>query len=287
MPKSSFFTGRVAVIATMHRKETVITPLVEAALGVTTLVPAEFDTNCFGTFTREIKRPADQLTTARLKAEAALDLTGETLAISSEGSFGPHPQMPFIASNLELVLLRDRQQQLEIVGEHLSTKTNYQSQTVHTLEDALSFAESVGFPDHGLVVMPSASRNSPDSVFKGITTEARLVEAFTLTLEQSPNRKVHIETDMRALYNPTRMEAIAQATEDLIRVTEQRCPQCDRPGFRIVKHEPGLPCGLCGTPTLLTLSVLYRCQSCQFEQRQHFPDSLQFADPGQCPYCNP
>ncbi len=287
MVESSFFVGRVAVIATMHRKETAIAPLIEAALGVTTLVPSEFDTNRFGTFTRETKRPADQLTTARLKAEAALELTGETLAIASEGSFGPHPQIPFIASNRELVLLCDRQQQLEIVGECLSTQTNYQSQTIHSLEEALTFAESVGFPEHGLVVMPAASGNPPDAIFKGITTKARLAEAVELVLDRAPERQAHIETDMRALYNPTRMDAIAQATQELIRVIKQRCPQCDCPGFRIVKHNPGLPCSLCSTPTLLTLSVMYRCQRCQFEQHQFFPNSLRSADPGQCPYCNP
>ena len=287
MSESSFFAGRVAVIATMHRKETAIAPLLESAWGVKTLVPAEFDTNRFGTFTREVNRPADQLTTARLKAKAALELTGETLAIASEGSFGPHPQLPFMACNRELVVLLDSQQQLEIVGECLATKTNYQSQTIRTPSEALAFAESVGFPEHGLVIMPSASGNLPEAIVKGITTEARLVEAVKLALEQSPSKNAHIETDMRALYNPTRMEAIAHATEDLIRVAEQRCPQCDCPGFRVVKHEPGLPCGLCGTPTLLTLSVLYQCQRCQFEQRQPFPDALEFADPGQCPYCNP
>lgn len=287
MSKASFFAGRVAVIATMHRKETAIAPLVEAAWGVTTRVPAEFDTNCFGTFTRETKRPADQLTTARLKAEAALALTGETLAIASEGSFGPHPQIPFIASNRELVLLCDRQQQIEIVGECLSTQTNYQSQTVRSFEEALTFAESIGFPEHGVVVMPTADNNPPDVIFKGITTEAGLAEAVERAFDQAPDRKAHIETDMRALYNPTRMTAIAQATQDLIRLVEQRCPQCDCPGFRIVKYNPGLPCSLCKTPTLLTLSVLYRCQRCQFEKYQFFPNSLQSADPGQCPYCNP
>ncbi|MEB3336169.1 MAG: DUF6671 family protein, partial [Leptolyngbyaceae bacterium] len=119
MGQSLLFADRVAVIATMHHKETVIAPILEQELGVKAIVPQNFDTDALGTFTREIERPADQVSTARLKAEQALDLTGETLAIASEGSFGPHPQMPFVACNREIVLLLDRLNELEIVGQVL------------------------------------------------------------------------------------------------------------------------------------------------------------------------
>ena len=286
-----FFADRVAVIATMHHKEKAIAPLVESALGVKTFVPNSFDTDALGTFTREIERPADQLETARLKAKAALELTGETLAIASEGSFGPHPQIPFVACNRELVLLYDLEHQLEIVGEVLSTETNYQSQTVGSPEEAIAFAQSVGFPEHGLVVMLAAEsrterRDGPTAaVAKGITEEADLIQAVMLALEQSSEQKAHVETDMRALYNPTRMRAIAQATQDLIAQAAHHCPNCDYPGFTIAQRFPGLPCSLCGAATLLTRSVLYRCQHCQFQQDR--PESIQFADPAHCFYCNP
>ncbi|EDX87265.1 hypothetical protein S7335_4973 [Synechococcus sp. PCC 7335] len=300
MPAPSFFTNRVAVIATMHRKEQVIAPLVESALGVKTLIPTNFNTDNFGTFTRETKRPADQLTTARLKAKAALKLSGKTLAIASEGSFGPHPQLPFAACNRELVLLYDLEHELEIVGEQLSTETNYQSQTVSSPEEALAFASSVGFPEHGLVVMRVASTEHEtdqeagrptETVAKGITVAADLIQAVTLALEQSVDRKAHVETDMRALYNPTRMDAIAQATIDLIKKATHLCPRCHYPGFVITQRFPGLPCSLCGAATLLTRSVRYSCQHCQFQQDQPSPDlppgSPPFADPAHCFYCNP
>lgn len=284
---SLFFANRTVVIATMHRKEQAIAPLLSAALGVKTRVPEHFDTDALGTFTREVDRPADQLTTARLKAEAALDLTGETLAIASEGSFGPHPQIPFVACDRELVLLCDRTYSLEIIGEHISTETNYRSQTIHSVAEALTFAQAVGFPEHGIIVMPFADRNSKEAVAKGIITVAALKDAVARVLSLSAERKAHIETDMRALYNPTRMKAIAQATQDLIQKIQQLCPQCHFPGFSIVQRRPGLACQLCGSPTLLTLSVLYRCQHCQFQQSQSFPDAIQFADPMRCFYCNP
>ncbi|MEO1070551.1 MAG: DUF6671 family protein, partial [Cyanobacteria bacterium J06638_6] len=209
-----FFAGRVAVLATMHRKEAAIAPQLEAQLGVTVTVPPGFDTDAFGTFTGDIKRPSDQLTTARLKAAAALRQTGESLAIASEGSFGPHPQIPFVACDRELVLLIDRQHQLEIVGECLSTDTNYHSQVIHSLKEALAFAESVGFPWHGLVIKGGEA----DRILgKGITDADKLLDVVEQALSQSPPSTARIETDMRALYNPTRMAVIAQATEDLVR----------------------------------------------------------------------
>ncbi|WP_035994695.1 DUF6671 family protein [Leptolyngbya sp. KIOST-1] len=282
MAELDLFAGRVAVLATMHRKEQAIAPRLETHLGVRVSVPSGFNTDAFGTFTNDIQRPADQLNTARLKAEAALRHTGETLAIASEGSFGPHPQIPFVPCDRELVLLCDREHQLEIVGEALTTTTNYRHQTVRSPAEALTFAEAVSFPSHGLVV-----KTEPAGIIvaKGITSVAELVAAVEQALDQSPT--AHLETDMRALYNPTRMQAIAQATDDLLRAIAQTCPTCHYPGFAVVKRFPGRPCGLCGTPTLLTLSVLYQCQHCQLQQTAPAPDAPLTADPSQCPYCNP
>lgn len=279
-----FFAGRVAVLATMHRKEAAIAPQLETKLGVRVTVPPAFDTDVFGTFTGDVKRPADQLTTARLKAEAALGQTGESLAIASEGSFGPHPQLPFVACDRELVLLIDRQHQLEIVGECLSTDTNHRSQVIHSSEEALAFAETAGFPQHGLVVKAEAT----DQILgKGITDQDSLLAQVEAALSQSSHRAARLETDMRALYNPTRMAVIAQAAEDLVRAIAQDCPDCGCPGFGPVKQFPGLPCSLCGTPTLLTLARLFRCQRCQFEQRLPGDHGFSAADPSYCPYCNP
>ncbi|PSR15388.1 hypothetical protein C8255_23040 [filamentous cyanobacterium CCP3] len=280
-----FFANRVAMLATMHRKEQAIAPLLESHLGVNVAVPSDFDTDAFGTFAGDIKRPSDQLTTARLKAAAVLRQTGESLAIASEGSFGPHPQIPFVACDRELVLLIDRTHQLEIVGEYLSTDTNYRSQIIHSPADALAFAESVGFPQHGLVV--KSGEADEHILGKGITDADKLLALVEVALGQSPHRAARLETDMRALYNPTRMAVIAQATEDLVRAIARSCPDCGCPGFSAVKQFPGLPCSLCGTPTLLTLAQLYRCQRCPFEQRLPGDHGFSTADPSYCPYCNP
>ncbi len=283
----SFFQNRIAVLATMHRKEEAIAPILEKEIGVQVVVPSDFDTDQFGTFTRDRDRPGTQLEAARLKAEKVLELTGETLAIASEGSFAPHPSFPAIPCNRELVLLLDRQNNLEIVGWEISTETNYSHATIQSLEEALQFARQAEFPTHGLVVMMHQSSKTPEEIFKGITTEAELEAAVMAVLERSANGRIHIETDMRAHQNPTRMGVIAKATMNLIQAIQRACPVCSTPGFELVEHRPGLLCELCGSPTNLTRVAVYHCKTCGSQQDILYPDGIQMADPTYCNFCNP
>ena len=279
------FRDRIGVIATMHRKEEVMAPLLENQLGVQLVIPHTLDTDTFGTFTRDIKRPGDQVCTARLKAEAAMSSTGLSLAFASEGSFGPHPVLPYLPYNREIVMLVDRDQELEVMGQTFSTETNYRQTQVTDLKAALAFAQKIGFPTHGLIAMPDPNSTSPTELFKGITTEVQLIEIVTDLLKKFG--QVHLETDMRAMYNPTRMKVIAQATQDLIRKLNQCCPDCGYPGFDITEQKVGLPCALCHAPTQLALTAVQQCQKCGFSQIIYFPNGEKVADPAQCAYCNP
>ena len=281
----TFFANRVGVLATMHRKEKAIAPILEQELGIKLQIPENFNTDRFGTFTRDRDRLGDQRSTARLKAASALELTGESLAIASEGSFGPHPGFPMIACNCELIILVDRFHNLEIFGQEISLETNYRHTTVCSLEEAQIFAQTIGFPEHGLVVMPHASTKNPNEIVKGIVSEAQLLTVVTEALRRSPT--LHLETDMRALYNPTRMNVIAKATNNLVTAIQSTCPNCAYPGFEPVEYQPGLPCALCHFPTALTRVAIHYCQHCGFRQEKLFPDGIEAADPAQCPYCNP
>lgn len=285
--ESPLLQGRVAILATMHRKEQVMAPLLEQEFGVKIRVPENFNTDLFGTFTREIQRPGTQRDAARLKAEKALALTGETLAFASEGSFGPHPALPYLPANRELVLLLDTENQLELIGESLSTETNYRQQWISSVEEGLEFAEKIGFPEHGLVIKNQENDSDPSQIVKGIITEDRLITTVTKKLKNSATGKIWLETDMRAMYNATRLKNIEQATLDLIQKFNHRCPQCQWPGFEITARKPGLPCSLCEWPTSLTRSVIYQCHHCGFTQENLFPDGRETADPVGCAYCNP
>ncbi|HIK27857.1 MAG TPA: hypothetical protein IGR89_07260 [Oscillatoriaceae cyanobacterium M7585_C2015_266] len=282
-----FFASRVGVLATKHQKERVIAPIMERELNVRIIVPADFDTDVFGTFTREVKRTGTQIEAARLKAKKALEITGETLAIASEGTFGPHPVFPYIPHNLEIVLLLDTENNIEIIGEEFSTETNYSHELVKSVEEGFNFAKKVGFPEHGIVVIIGEPEEGKGEIIKGIVREEKLFEVLEYALKKSPDGRVHIETDMRAMYNPTRMKNIEKATLDLIKKINQICPQCGCPGFDVVERKKGLPCALCHLPTQLTRSLVYKCKKCGFSKEELFPDGREYAEPAQCHYCNP
>lgn len=269
----------------MHQKEAVITPLLTEALGCSTVVPPRFNTDTLGTFTREIERQGSQLDAARAKARAALEITGETLAIASEGSFGPHPQLPWVAANSELVLLLDLHHGFEVHATQISLDTNYAQRQVATLDEAVAFADQVLFPSHGLVLSSSAH---PDAArVKGIQSWDVLKQVFARMKAMAPTGQVHIETDMRAMHNPSRMQVIHQATEQLIQKLQQTCPVCNTPGFSVIEIIAGLPCQWCSTPTSLPLHEVLGCQRCDHQVTRTPPQGPALADPGSCPVCNP
>ncbi|MBD2362541.1 hypothetical protein H6G36_15340 [Anabaena minutissima FACHB-250] len=287
MEYQELFSDRLAVIATMHHKEKVIAPLLEQELGIRAIVPQGFNTDIFGTFTREIKRPGTQIAAAKLKAEKALEITGETLAIASEGSFNPHPIIPYIYANLEIVIFLDKANNLEIIGEEFSTETNFNHQVVKSLAEAYEFAYKIGFPEHGICLWFEVSENRHSEIIKGINTEENFLKAVNFALENSYKNEINLEPDMRAIYNPIRMKNIEKATRNLLQKITNCCPKCQTPGFEVTERIPGLPCELCHTPTTLTHVAIYQCKKCGFRQEQLFPHGQEFANPAQCMYCNP
>ncbi len=276
-----------AVLATMHQKERAIAPVFFQELGMTVTVLPDFNSDRFGTFTRDISRTGTQIEAARLKVQAVFEQTDTTVAIASEGAFFPHPVLPFVACDREIVLLADRDVGVEIIGQVLSTDTNYSHATVHSVEEALEFATSAAFPSHGLVVMPAPEGCDAQAIYKGICTHPDLIDAVAATLQTSPSQTAHLETDMRAMHNPTRMGVIADAARDLVTKIRQCCPSCGCPGFDVVERRPGLPCALCGLPTELIRVALYQCPKCRHTEEILYPDGETVADPGRCWNCNP
>ncbi|GEN49393.1 DUF6671 family protein [Alkalibacterium pelagium] len=283
----AFFKGRRAVLATMHKKEQVIAPVMENELGIHIQVPEGFDSDRYGTFTGEVERTGNQLEAARLKAEAAMELTGCPLAVSSEGSFGPHPMIPFLPCNREVVMLVDKDQNLEVFGTAITTRTYFKHKVISSFEEAYRFAESVEFPDTGIVVKVKEQSVDPDEMTKGITSTDQLKEAVQKALTKSSDGTIFIETDVRAMHNPKRMKNIEAATRDLVKNILSTCPACEWPGYKAVSSKKGLPCEWCRQPTELTLSLQYECTKCGYNEEQYYPEGIEQADPGQCSYCNP
>jgi len=281
----AFFAGRTGVLATMHSKEQVIVPLLSQALGITLTVPQDFDTDRFGTFTGDVPREGSQVLALRAKAFAATEKYGLTIGVASEGSFSPHPLLPFATLNLELVMLLDREKQIELLGEAATTETNYARRAVKSFAEALEFAYQSGFPEHGLVVKVNELYNHPEDLAKGLNTEAHLEQAVELALAKSTAGQIFVETDMRAHFNPLRMRCIAEATRNLVDKVYNLCPTCGWPG-RIRTLVRGLPCSLCGEATEEVQGVAHNCSHCGHSAYEADPNRLT-ADPSRCPSCNP
>lgn len=277
------FAQRKLLIATKHEKEKVIAPILEKELGVQCFVVPSLDTDLLGTFTGEIERQNDPLTTARRKCLLGIELANCDLAVSSEGSFGPHPSIFFASADDEILCLVDQKNQLEIVVRHLSTDTNFRGQQIKTEEQLWAFAQKCQFPSHGLIIRKTSDDHT--GLVKGITDESVLLNTFRHFI--SEYQSAYVETDMRALFNPTRMKVIEEAAFKLVDKIKSCCPSCQTPGFGVTEVKSGLPCAQCRFPTRSTLSHIYTCTKCGFSSEKKFPHDKHHEDPTYCDMCNP
>ena len=277
------FQGRNLLIATKHEKEKVIAPILESQLGVKCFVASEFDTDELGTFTGEIERKGDPITTARNKCLIGMDLMDCDLAIASEGSFGSHPTIFFAPADDEFLLLIDKKNNIEISVRELSLETNFNGSEIKTKEELQEFATKSNFPSHGLILRKS--KEELEEITKGIIDEKLLNSTFFKLIKNYGT--AYIETDMRAMFNPSRMKVIEKATLKLVKKIKSVCPNCKTPGFGIVDRKVGLPCNQCRFPTKSTLSYLYNCQKCNYKKEEEFPNGKQTEDPMYCDICNP
>ncbi|MFN5356363.1 MAG: DUF6671 family protein [Bacteroidota bacterium] len=277
-----WFDGRRLVLATKHGKETLISPLFISAFGVDPFVCPDLDTDRFGTFTGEMPRTHDPLTTARMKCLAAMDQSGCDLGLASEGSFGPHPSFVFIPADEELIILIDRKNGFEITAIETSTSTNFRSAEVNTFEQVEEFARIAGFPQHALILR---SPRANGRVMKGISDPDILHQTY-LNLCSSSGQ-ILIETDMRACHNPSRMQVIGKTAQKLCGRINSLCPGCNAPGFVVTSIDPGLPCKNCNTPTRSPIETISSCPKCSYSIRILYPEGKAQEEPMYCDRCNP
>lgn len=274
-----FLHNQAIVIGTKHQKESVIAPILKTALGVRPFTPANFDTDVFGTFSGEIPRTQSPLDTLRQKCLAAMTLSGCRLGIASEGSFGPHPNIPFLPADDELLIFIDQHHGYELIVREISIDTNFNTRTLSSWADLAAFAEWVGFPGHGILL------RAGNRLLNHVSSLDELREAYTsLSNTDAP---ISAETDMRAMRNPRRMNVIRQATEKLVGQILSLCPDCGAPGFVARIREPGLPCGQCGLPTPSALRAIKTCIACPTRDILDYPEGKTQEDPGRCDWCNP
>lgn len=277
------FKGRSLLLATKHQKERVLAPIFQKSLGIGQVVVPDIDTDQLGTFSGETPRKGSPLDAARAKCLMAFEHSDADLALASEGSFGPHPELLLVHSNEEWLLFMDRKHQLEVFVREVSFDTNFGGTVVSNWNDLREFTIKCQFPSHALVVKDSEIH--PQKIDKGITDSQQLFEIVETYFSKGEN--CYVETDMRAHLNPSRMKVIEQAGNALVHKILSCCPQCQTPGFGVVKALSGLPCAWCNSPTRSTLAHLYECQKCGYQVEKKHPHQKTQESPEFCNYCNP
>lgn len=276
-----YAASRIALL-TQHGKERVLAPLLGEALGARVEVMSGFDTDTLGTFTRDVPREGTQLDAARRKARIALELSGGSLGLGSEGAFVPGP-FGLGSWNLELVTLVDAERGIEVTGTAHGPGLHAHG-IVRSSAELEALAARARFPEHALVVRP----DGPDDPRprKGIDSPAALAEAFEEARLLSASGAVFVESDLRAHRHPSRMALIAKAGADLASRLCTPCPGCGCPGFGFRESVPGLACAACGTETGEPRADVHACVRCGLEDERPRQETAA-ASPAHCPLCNP
>ena len=280
------FRDRPLGVASMHGKERVIGPALMARLPLARVIPIpDLDTDRFGAFSGEVERGTDPRTACVHKARHGAEASGMDLVIASEGSFGPYPPAPFMSCDEEWLVLLDLRDGTELVHRHVSLDTVSGGETCHSEEEVLAFASRMKFPDHQLVLKPAAPWRHGDRVYKGIGDRDTLVRTARLLIAE--HGSVWVESDLRAMANPTRMRVIGEAAQGFAAELASCCPRCALFHFATTKALCGLPCGQCGFPTRSTRATLRECRGCGHGEEVPRTDGRTFEDPRFCDHCNP
>jgi hypothetical protein len=269
------------LLASKHEKERVIRPVFHEKIGCT-LYTSDFDTDQFGTFTGEIPRSQSAYETCILKAKTAAIAADCFFSMASEGSFGPHPAIPFVASDHELMVFVDLKNDWVIADQLVTPKTNYKIMTLHPGIAIETFLRSVHFPSHALTLQVNHSK---EILGKGIQDLELLDNLIKIGFTKGD--ELLLATDMRAMMNPTRMEALSSLAEKLAARILTCCNACGAPGFGFVSTTEQLPCSLCDAPTSMHRFEVWGCVSCERKEKKPRRDDLEKAEPTYCNYCNP
>jgi hypothetical protein len=280
------YAGRRIALATMHAKERAVAPAIEEGLGAKLVLPEQLDTDALGTFSGEIDRQGTMGEVAVRKARLGMTATGLGIGLASEGTYGPHPQIPLLAVGIELMVLVDDEHEVTVFENLVDENPCFRQVQAAPGDDIAAFLDRIGFPGHGVIVGPNKS-DSRTNITKGIREHSELEAAIASAASSSADGKALVETDMRAHMNPTRMAALGRLADKLAQRLQCTCPGCAAPGFGLVDEETGLPCEWCGGPSVMVRHQILGCARCDHRERRPRPDGRTHADPGKCLVCNP
>ena len=265
-------------VASMHGKESQIIQGFKDLLDWE-IVAVDIDTDSFGTFAGEVPRPLSPKETARAKCLAGLEASGLSRMIASEGTFSPHPMMPLLTLNTELLFYVDKENDIELSQSYSTTEVVAFREKITQETDIEKLARLADLPNHALILRSDAE---PVKVYaKGIRTLGELQESIPGELDS----KLIVETDFRAMVNPSRQRSIIECAKLLAEKLSSNCPECQSIGWGVVEYERGLPCGDCGSRANREISAeVLGCPKCDFREKRLIDG---FASAANCDFCNP
>jgi len=273
---ASPFQDAAFALLTLHGKQHVIAPVLWQQLKARILHTDAYDTDALGTFSGEIERALAPAECAEKKAELACSLTGCALGLGSEGSFSPGP-FGLTTFNEELLACVNVERQWTVVGRSYQACT-VREQQCRNAEELAAFINATP-PGQGLIL------KAQGLIGKGLVGAPAVTEQLQRWFKTLTPWPLTVSYDLRAHHCPERRTRIAKAAENLAERLLSACPGCGRPGFWPDEVEIGLPCQWCKTPTNAIMRRLATCPQCHYQQA--FAVAEDYADPANCPVCNP
>ena len=280
------YCKRHASLATKHNKQRAVARPFRRALGLEIIPTPDLDTDLLGTFSGEVPRVGSASSVCERKARLGMVATGLPLGLASEGSFGPHPFIPFIPAGIEIMTFVDDERSFVVSETFLAERTNYGHREARNIDELANWLPIVGFPSHALIVREK-SGGPGATVEKGIVSIDRLRSAMALAVATSQEGIAWVEPDMRAHHNPTRMAGIRRLSLRLARRLATPCPACSAPGWGQTGTIKGLPCEHCNAPTEMVRFQVFSCVLCSHQEEKPRNDGLIETSPQYCPCCNP
>ena len=199
------------------------------------VVDVEVDTDQLGTFSGEIPRTLSELDYAIAKARLAMTERGSDLGMASEGTFSPHPDVPFLTLDKELVVLVDDRLDHVFWECVVSVEVTAMTETVDADADLSSLALRPDLPRHAVIVRaavpsPRSGHGAGQAVHKGIRRVSELTSAVQASCAASGTRQAEVMTDFRAHCCPSRQVVIAAAAERLAHRVASCCRECGAAG---------------------------------------------------------
>lgn len=279
----AYFKGKTLHVVSKHEKQQSFEPILSERLGFVCQTMYKVDTDLLGTFSGEVARMLSPVDCAREKCRRAREYVREGYLLASEGSFGPHPTLGWVAAGEEWLVLYDVEEDAELIVHDITMDTCFWQEAIANEEACLDFLQRVGFPAQRVIV--KSSQEKAEIVYKNGSTPEEIVQSMHTILSQKGS--CFIETDMRAMYNPTRRKHLSQVASLLADTVSNICVSCGWYGFSVTAVERGLPCSWCGSPTRSVLCEIYTCRRCNCKEIKKFPRGIQQEDPQYCNQCNP